>query len=126
MVQADTVDATRATSDRLRRALGLRPADPGKSYLFYRHTLWTRVAHWLNALIILIMLMSGMQIFNAHPALYWGTSADFAHPVLAMNAVGTQADFHGVTTLGSWTFNTDGWFGASTDNGVKQVRGFPS
>jgi len=31
-----------------------------------------RLWHWLNALAIFVMLMSGMMIFNAHPRLYWG------------------------------------------------------
>jgi Ni/Fe-hydrogenase b-type cytochrome subunit len=38
----------------------------------YRHRLPTRLWHWLNALTVFIMLMSGLMIFNAHPHLYWG------------------------------------------------------
>jgi len=38
----------------------------------YRHRLPTRLWHWLNALTIFILLMSGLMIFNAHPHLYWG------------------------------------------------------
>ncbi|WP_408591511.1 cytochrome b/b6 domain-containing protein [Novosphingobium sp.] len=40
--------------------------------LVYRTKLPVRLWHWLNALCIFIMLMSGMMIFNAHPRLYWG------------------------------------------------------
>lgn len=40
--------------------------------LVRRHALATRVWHWINALTVLIMLMSGLMIFNAHPRLYWG------------------------------------------------------
>ena len=40
--------------------------------LVRRHRLSTRLWHWLNALALFIMLMSGMMIFNAHPHLYWG------------------------------------------------------
>ena len=39
---------------------------------FYRHKLPTRLWHWLNALSIFVMLMSGLMILNAHPRLYWG------------------------------------------------------
>ena len=35
---------------------------------------------------LLFLLMSGLQIFNAHPALYWGKSSDFDHPVLSLTA----------------------------------------
>ena len=38
----------------------------------YRHRVPTRLWHWLNALSVSVMLMSGLMIFNAHPALYWG------------------------------------------------------
>ena len=38
----------------------------------YRHGLPTRIWHWLNAAVILVMLMTGLMIFNAHPRLYWG------------------------------------------------------
>lgn len=37
-----------------------------------RHALATRLWHWTNALCILVMLMSGLMILNAHPRLYWG------------------------------------------------------
>ncbi len=31
-----------------------------------------RLWHWINALSVFVMLMSGLMIFNAHPHLYWG------------------------------------------------------
>jgi Ni,Fe-hydrogenase I cytochrome b subunit len=31
-----------------------------------------RLWHWLNAVTVLVLLMSGLMIFNAHPRLYWG------------------------------------------------------
>ena len=40
--------------------------------LVYRHRLPTRLWHWINAVTIVVMLMSGMMISNAHPHLYWG------------------------------------------------------
>lgn len=42
------------------------------SPLVFRHRVSTRLWHWLNALTIFVMLMSGLMIFNAHPRLYWG------------------------------------------------------
>nr|WP_281377227.1 cytochrome b/b6 domain-containing protein [Stakelama sediminis] len=49
----------------------------------YRHRLATRIWHWLNALVIFIMLGSGLMILNAHPHLYWGQyGANFDHPWL--------------------------------------------
>ncbi len=53
------------------------PASPPQSEpvggdLVKRHRLSTRLWHWLNALALIILLMSGLMIFNAHPRLYWG------------------------------------------------------
>ncbi|MEP7348476.1 MAG: cytochrome b/b6 domain-containing protein [Sphingorhabdus sp.] len=45
----------------------LQPGDVIK-----RHRLSTRIWHWTNALTLLVLLMSGLMIFNAHPRLYWG------------------------------------------------------
>jgi thiosulfate reductase cytochrome b subunit len=38
----------------------------------YRHRVATRVWHWVNAVAIVVLLGSGLMIFNAHPRLYWG------------------------------------------------------
>ena len=37
-----------------------------------RHRLTTRVWHWTNAAALIVLFMSGLNIFNAHPRLYWG------------------------------------------------------
>jgi len=53
----------------------------------YRHPLIVRLWHWLNALFLTLLLMSGLQILNAHPALYWGQKSVFAHPWLAFGSL---------------------------------------
>lgn len=47
-------------------------AAPASQPLVYRTRLPVRIWHWVNALTIFVMLMSGATIFNAHPRLYWG------------------------------------------------------
>lgn len=37
-----------------------------------RHALGTRIWHWINALSLIVLFMSGLNISNAHPRLYWG------------------------------------------------------
>lgn len=37
-----------------------------------RHALTTRIWHWINALAFIVLFMSGLNISNAHRALYWG------------------------------------------------------
>lgn len=49
-----------------------------------RHRAPLRWMHWINALCLLALAGSGLQVFNAHPALYWGQVSDFARPLLAL------------------------------------------
>jgi len=37
-----------------------------------RHALSTRLWHWVNALSLVVLFMSGLNISNAHRHLYWG------------------------------------------------------
>ena len=93
-----------------------------------RHSVLVRMTHWINALCFFILLMSGLQIFNAHPALYWGNKSNFSKPFLALTAQ-QQSDgsLEGVTTIFGKSFTTTGVLGASSgDNGELAERGFPS
>ncbi|MDB5460663.1 MAG: thiosulfate reductase cytochrome subunit [Caulobacteraceae bacterium] len=102
---------------------------PGKAGVaIYRHRLATRIGHWINVLCLTVLLMSGAQIFNAHPRLYWGQYGANADPaVLAMAAVeGPNGAAVGVTQVGPWTFRTTGVFGLSKERGQITERGFPA
>lgn len=97
-----------------------------KQEMFYRHTVPVRVLHWINAICLLIMFMSGLQIFNAHPALYWGRYSDFDHPALWLTSEqDAQGHLKGITQIGSTRFTTTGWLGASNVDGQMTERGFP-
>jgi Ni/Fe-hydrogenase b-type cytochrome subunit len=37
-----------------------------------RHSLSTRIWHWVNAACLVVLFMSGLNISNAHRRLYWG------------------------------------------------------
>ena len=99
-----------------------QPSDSGHEVI-YRHSRVVRITHWINVICILLLLMSGLQIFNAHPRLYWGQfGADPDHSFLSMLAYPTGEDtFRGETRLGDMRFNTTGLFGAS----LHQNRGIP-
>ena len=58
----------------------IAPAAPVGARVIYRHTLLVRVTHWINAICFVLLLMSGLQIFNAYPALNWGARSDFDKP----------------------------------------------
>jgi len=93
-----------------------------------RHSLAVRVMHWINALAAVLLLMSGLQIFNAHPALYWGARSSFDDPVLALGARRTEdGRAIGVTTILGHDFVTTGVLGLSADaEGNPVERGFPA
>jgi thiosulfate reductase cytochrome b subunit len=93
----------------------------------YRHPLYVRLTHWVNALALLVMLFSGLQIFNAHPALYIGRASAFDHPILAMDSRDDgKGGLVGLTHVGKATFVTTGVFGASKVEGEMTDRGFPT
>ena len=93
--------------------------------LVYRHAGVTRLTHWINVLAISLLLMSGLEIFNAHPALYWGQRSHFETPWLSMTAVQKGDKTIGVTKIGPLTLQTTGLFGYSGKAGEELARGFP-
>ena len=67
-----------------------------------RHRISTRVWHWVNAIAIFVMLMSGLMISNAHPRLYWGQyGANFDKPWLDLTRYLERGHFPGWATLPS-------------------------
>jgi thiosulfate reductase cytochrome b subunit len=101
---------------------------PAGVYQYRRHAPFVRICHWITVLAFFLLLASGLQIFNAHPSLYWGKSS-FAGdaPLLSMRAARTQSGEQvGVTTVLGRDFETTGVFGLSSENGVLTARGFPS
>lgn len=99
-------------------------APPKGGDIVDRHRLSTRLWHWTNAVTLVIMLMSGLMIFNAHPRLYWGkygANADYA-----WLQIGAQ-DNKGYLRVGSVTLETTGVLGRWTDtDGTVRNRAFPS
>ena len=50
--------------------------------LYYRHRIPVRILHWINVICLSVLFMSGLNIFNAHPALNWGKSSYNGEPAL--------------------------------------------
>ncbi len=76
--------------------------------LVYRTVLPVRIWHWINALSIFVMLMSGATIFNAHPRLYWGAyGANPDSPWLIMGRRGQE----GFVNLAGIEIPTTGFLG---------------
>jgi len=89
----------------------------------YRHAFPVRLGHWLNVVCLFILIMSGLQIFNAHPALYWGDRSDRDRPLLSIRPVRTEdGSIRGITTIFGHPFDTTGVLGSSNGS----ARAFPS
>lgn len=95
--------------------------------LVYRHPWPVRIAHWVNALCLFVLLGSGLQIFNAHPALYWGIQSDFENPWLAIGArTGSDGRQIGVLDLAGASVETTGFLGLTGEGATARVRAFPA
>ncbi|HEY2357403.1 MAG TPA: cytochrome b/b6 domain-containing protein [Phenylobacterium sp.] len=100
-------------------------AEPRK-VLVYRHAAVTRLTHWINVLALTLLLMSGLNIFGAHPALYWGMKSTFAHPWVSIGAEDKGDRMIGVTQIGSAKFETTGVLGYSGKVGSRTPVAFPA
>lgn len=106
---------------------GREPSAKAKGPLVYRQSIWTRVTHWVWAICLFFLLLSGLQIFNAHPALYVGQQSgfEFDNAVLRIGAVNTDAGPRGQTTVFGQTFDTTGVLGMSGTAEQPAYVGFP-
>lgn len=94
--------------------------------LVYRHSVAVRLTHWINVFCLTFLLLSGLQIFNAHPMLYWGHyGADQDKPFISLGAEEDGDTIKGVTQVGDLSFPTTGVLGASRVDGELTARGFP-
>lgn len=94
------------------------PAGAAKSPLIYRTRLPVRLWHWINALSIFALLMSGLMIFNAHPRLYWGQyGANMDAAWLIIGNRGTE----GFVSIGGFEVPTTGFLGYA----MNTARAFP-
>jgi thiosulfate reductase cytochrome b subunit len=97
--------------------------------VIYRHGVVVRITHWVNVLVLSLLLMSGLNIFNAHPELYWGKfGANFDPSWLSVGSAHTADGVpHGVLHLFGLAFDTTGVLGVSAGpHGGLLHQGFPA
>ena len=93
--------------------------------LFHRHALAVRVTHWINAAAIFFLLMTGLNIFNAYPALHWGQYGASPDAGTAWLQVG-NAGQRGFVRIGAVTIDTTGILGISSGkDGTAQAIAYP-
>jgi thiosulfate reductase cytochrome b subunit len=107
----------------------LRDAAPARE-IIYRHSVAVRLTHWVNALLLAWLLMSGLRIFNYHPALYWGNDGHRGMPsvfsIQALEDIDTDEPV-GVMSIAGKNFITTGWLGVTNGDDGEPVGGaFPN
>lgn len=94
-----------------------------------RHRLVTRLTHWAWAVALFLLLLIGLQIFNAHPALYIGQQSGFAfdNGVFSIQpSRDRNGEVRGITTVLGRNFDTTGVLGVSGAKQVRAYRAFPA
>ncbi len=96
--------------------------------LIYRQSAWTRLTHWLWAVALFFLLLSGLNIFNAHPNLYLGEQSGFGfdNAILRIRAEDSPTGAVGVTEVFGKRIETTGLLGVSEHDGDRQFRAFPA
>ncbi len=95
----------------------------------FRHSAWVRVTHWVWVVALVVLFMSGLQIFNAHPNLNFGNTTTFDPATTGAKRLVLNIDndgYKGVTTVLGHTFDTTGVLGVSDGPDGPAARGFPS
>ncbi|MGL4234815.1 cytochrome b/b6 domain-containing protein [Tabrizicola sp.] len=92
--------------------------------LVYRQRLITRITHWIWAISLFFLMLTGLQIFNAFPSLHIGQESGFEYDnsILAIGAREVDGDLRGVTQVFGAKFDTTGILGVSGG----EVRAFPA
>ncbi|WP_417308234.1 cytochrome b/b6 domain-containing protein [Devosia sp.] len=98
-----------------------------KGALVYRQSIFTRLTHWTWVICLFFLLLSGLQIWNAHPALYIGQQSgfEFDNEILRIGAENTPDGPRGFTTIFGNKFDTTGVLGMSGPEAQPSFIGFP-
>jgi len=95
--------------------------------LIRRHSATVRITHWLNVVCLSFLLLSGLQIFNAHPRLYWGQyGADADQAFIAISTKQSGNALQGFFQIGPLSIQTTGFLGVSDEGGSATARAFPA
>lgn len=95
-----------------------------QSLLIYRQLIWTRLSHWIWAVCLFFLLLTGLQIFNAYPKLDIGNESGFEYDnaFFEIGAREVGEEVRGFTRVLGWEFDTTGLLGVSSG----EVRAFPA
>ena len=92
--------------------------------LIYRQSRWTRLTHWIWAVCLFFLMLTGLQIFNAFPSLHIGQESgfDYNNAILEIGARRAADDsLTGYTRLLGYEVDTTGIFGVSGPDAAVQA-----
>lgn len=103
------------------------PIKKPQGRLIYRQKLATRLTHWVWAVAMFFLLLSGLQIFNARPQLFIGQQSGFEYnnAILEIGSKAVDGQRVGYTTIFGQEFNTSGVLGLSETPNGPRLRAFP-
>jgi thiosulfate reductase cytochrome b subunit len=106
--------------------ISAHPPVKRRGELIYRQSAWTRATHWIWAASLFFLLLTGLQIFNSHPALYIGDQSgfEFENHILKIGALNTPDGQRGYTEILGRRFDTTGVLGSSGE--PPRPKAFPS
>lgn len=83
--------------------------------LVYRQRLLTRITHWVWAVCLFFLMLTGLHIFNAFPSLHIGAESgfDYDNAILVIGAREVGGELQGVTRVFGTEFDTTGLLGVS-------------
>lgn len=85
----------------------------------YRHPWPVRVWHWANTAVVVILLMTGLLIFDIHPHLYWGEDGQEGVGAF-LSLSGTHLERQVPETqlsIGRYHWDVTGFLGSVIDDG---------
>lgn len=98
------------------------------SKLIYRQLPLTRITHWVWAVAMFFLLLSGLNIFNARPQLYIGQESGFQYDntIFRIGSEAVDGKLVGFTQFLGVRIPTTGVLGTSGAEDNPQRRAFPS
>ncbi len=104
-----------------------RAVSAGDGRVIYRQDVVTRITHWVWAIAMFFLLLSGLQIFNARPNLYIGQESGFQYEnsILDIYALNRDGGPDGQTKIFGQDFDTTGVLGVSGSGGAADLCRLP-
>ncbi|ABQ70685.1 Thiosulfate reductase cytochrome B subunit (membrane anchoring protein)-like protein [Rhizorhabdus wittichii RW1] len=95
-------------------AIGRQP-----TVVVVRHSLVARLWHWTTAGTVVLLLWSGVMIFNVHPRLYWGDSGHKGEAAIMEVAARdlSRTPLEVIGRAGGYEVDLTGWLGSVLDLG---------